>query len=221
MSLHPEQLKSMYLTPKDTGVVLVTRHSIREQATNDMPGFDIPLTAEGVELAREWGGSFPQSIRQIYSSHSPRCVHTGEAILEGAGTDANISVAVHEMLCEPGCYVEKMSVAGKTFVEVGPVEFVSRTLQGTVEGAFDARQGTRQLLGLLRDIQPETGEISLCITHDTILSSFVYELAGKKNLHREDWPWMPEGVFVWFDKSHVHWIWRGVGNKAPLGIYFD
>lgn len=218
MGLHPQQLKSLEMLPENTGLVLFTRHSIREEANNDMPGFDIPLTAEGVQLAREWGAALPREICAVYSSHSPRCVNTGEAMIAGAKAEA--SVVIHEKLCEPGCYVSKMSIAGVTFARVGPVEFVTRTLNNNVEGTFQPGEGTGRLLAWLMEIQPRSGEISLCITHDTILSTFVYDLVGKKNLHQEDWPWMLEGVFLWFSEDHIHWIWRGIINQVSRLKYF-
>jgi broad specificity phosphatase PhoE len=219
MSLHPQQLKSLELLPEKTGVVLFTRHSIREDASNDMPGFDIPLTPEGVQLASDWGAALPHKISAVYSSHSPRCISTGEAMIKGAKSSAN--VIIHEKLCEPGVYVSKMSLAGATFVKVGPVEFVSRTLNNRVEGTFKSDQGTGRLLDWLMEIQPARGEISLCITHDTILSTFVYDLAGKKDLQRKDWPWMLEGVFLWGDGDDIHWIWRGVSSRISRLKYLE
>ncbi len=212
MRLHPGQLKALELLPRNAGVVLLTRHSIREQADNDRPGFDIPLTPEGVQLAREWGALLPRKISMVYSSHSPRCVETGKAMIEGAGAEINVSV--YEKLCEPGCYVAEMPLAGATFARVGPVEFVARTLNNDVEGTFPVAEGTRRLLDWVQQIQPVSTEITLCVTHDTILSTFVYNLLGKKSMQQEDWPWMLEGVFLWFTKGDLHWIWRGVGHQV-------
>ena len=219
MGLHPQQLESLELLPEDSGLVLFTRHSIREEANNDMPGFDIPLTPEGVQLATEWGAALPHKVCTVYSSHSPRCVDTGEAMIKGAAAKTN--VVIHEKLCEPGCYVQKMSIAGATFARVGMIEFVSRTLNNAVEGNFHSGEATGRLLDWLMEIQPRPGEISLCITHDTILSTFVYDLAGKTNLQREDWPWMLEGVFLWFDDEYIHWIWRGQSQQVPRSRYFE
>jgi len=137
------------------------------------------------------------------------------------GAKASANVVIHEKLCEPGVYVSKMSIAGATFARVGPVEFVSRTLNSNVEGTFEPGEGSGRLLDWLMQIQPRGGEISLCITHDTILSTFVYDLAGKKNLQRKDWPWMLEGVFLWFDEDDIHWIWRGVSSRVSRLKYFE
>jgi broad specificity phosphatase PhoE len=216
-NLHPNQVDALDMLPENSGVVLLTRHSIREQADNAMPGFQIPLTEDGVKLAICWGAALNKPIYTAYSSHSPRCVHTGEAMLEGA--DANLQVQVHEILCEPGCYVDSMAVAGPTFVAQGPVNFVSSTLRDEVDGMRPVQEGTGNFLSMLRSVQPVGNEITLCVTHDTILSTFVYDLAGKKQLADEDWPWMQEGVFLWFDEQYVHWIWRGIKNQRKIGDF--
>jgi hypothetical protein len=66
---------------------------------------------------------------------------------------------------------------------------------------------------------PGAGRINLFVTHDTILSTFVYELADRHPLSREDWPWMMEGIFLWFDARHVHWLWRGEAGHKDLADY--
>jgi hypothetical protein len=214
MNLHPNQAQALELLPANTGVVLLTRHSIREQADNAMPGFDIPLTPEGFALAEKWGAALNKPIHQVYSSHSPRCVHTGEAMLKGAGSHQ--LVEIHDKLCEPGCYVASMRVAGPTFVALGPVDFVSGTLRDEVDGMFTMREGTGRFLTMLKATQPVGSEITICVTHDTILSTFVYDLQKRQQLDDDDWPWMLEGVFLWFDDGNVHWVWRGVQGQRRL-----
>lgn len=219
MSLHPKQKDALGLLPSESGVVLLTRHSVREQADNARPGFDIPLTPEGIALALQWGAALDRPIHQVYSSHSPRCVHTGEAMLEGAGV--TLPVEIHEKLCEPGCYVSNMTVAGPSFIALGPVDFVSGTLRNEVDGMFTTRQGTGDFLQMLRRAQPEESGLTVCVTHDTILGTLVYDLENKRQLDDDDWPWMLEGVFLWFDDSFVHWVWRGRRCRrkvADLGL---
>jgi broad specificity phosphatase PhoE len=217
MNLHPNQEQALDLLPVATGVVLLTRHSIREQADNAMPGFDIPLTAEGFTLAVRWGGALNRPIHHVYSSHSPRCVHTGEAMLQGAGSPGKVEI--HEKLCEPGCYVANMRVAGPTFVALGPVNFVSSVLRNEVDGMFTMRDATGRFLQMLKATQPVGPEITICVTHDTILSTLVYDLEQRQQLDDDDWPWMLEGVFLWFDQHDVHWVWRGVHDQRELADF--
>lgn len=217
MELHPRQEQALSLLPTSAGVVLLTRHSIREQADNAMPGFDIPLTPEGFALAVKWGARLSRPIHHVYSSHSPRCVHTGEAMLQGGGSSQ--AVEIHEKLCEPGCYVADMRVAGPTFVALGPVDFVSGTLRDEVDGMFAMREGTGRFLQMLKATQPTDPAITVCVTHDTILSTFVYDLENRRQLDDDDWPWMLEGVFLWFDEQDVHWVWRGTYRQRKLSDF--
>jgi|TARA_Y100000310_G_scaffold341598_1_gene441256 broad specificity phosphatase PhoE len=206
------------MVPADQPVLLLIRHSLREEADNLMPGFAVPLTAEGVTMARQWGSEIRLELQAVHSSQWPRCVDTAEAMIAGAGADG--SVTIEDKLCEPGCYVTEMKLAGPAFVRLGPIEFISRLLQSEdLSGTNTTREGSAELMSWLRSRQPERGKINLFVTHDTILAGFVYDLLGKQHLTSEDWPWMLEGVFLWFDTAFIHWVWRGERGKKPLAEY--
>lgn len=207
MDLHPHQRQALSTLPAQQSIVLLTRHSVREQATNDMPGFDVPLTPEGVLLAELWGGELGRVLSSAYSSHSPRCVDTGEAMLRGAKSDVEVSVI--DLLCEPGCYVEEIKKAGPFFKELGPLAFANQILSGDVPGAYPARQTTLRILDWIEQVMPEQGEITLGITHDTILGTLIHDLIESEIQVYEDWPLMMEGAFFWCDTKDWYWIWRG------------
>ena len=202
--------------PEDRGIVLFTRHSIREQASNGMPGFDIPLTPEGVALAEDWGKYLGSRLKRAYSSPSPRCIDTGAAMLAGA-VDSNVGIV--DWFREPGAYVTDIKLAGKTFKEKGPLEFVNLALADKLPGAPDARVSTRKLLAFLQSVIPEPGGITVCVTHDTVLAAFVYDLIGNHQLQDDDWPEMMEGIFLWTTSDSWHWIWRGeIYHKTHLEL---
>ena len=216
--LHPQQRTTLELVPADQPILLVIRHSLREEADNLMPGFTVPLTAEGVRIARHWGAELQQELQSIYSSQWPRCVDTAEAMIAGADSDG--TVLIEDKLCEPGCYVTEMRLAGPAFVKLGPVEFISKLLQSVhLSGTNISRDGSAHLLSWLKCRQPEPGKTNLFVTHDTILAALVYDLLGKEQLTREDWPWMLEGVFLWFESESVHWAWRGEEGSRYLADY--
>jgi len=216
--LHPKQRTTLDLVPTDQPILLVLRHSLREEADNLMPGFAVPLTKEGVVMARQWGSEIRQEFQSVYTSQWPRCVDTAEAMIDGAGSTG--SVLIETKLCEPGCYVTEMKLAGPAFVKLGPIKFISKLLQSAdLTGTNTTREGSALLLSWLRSRQPEPGKINLFVTHDTILAALVYELIGKQQLNRADWPWMLEGVFMWFDTKAIHWIWRGERGIRNLADY--
>ena len=212
-ALHPDLLASFGQLPKQTPVAFLTRHSLREQPKNGFASYEIPLTPEGVELARILGTRVDRPVAGFYSSPVQRCIDTARAMAEGMGCpDATISKTPY--LVEPGSYVQEIEKVGGLFFKLGPVGFASKHLRGEVRGVLSPRDGTLQLLKHLRDTMGSGAELTVHVTHDTILAAFVYSLLGHEELEEFHWPWMMEGVFVWFDEGHVHWIWRGEQHRS-------
>lgn len=220
--LHPSQLAGLGFLPKDTPVALLARHSIREEPTNSFAGYDVPLTQEGRDLARAYGVALPMPINAAYSSPVGRCVDTATLILEGA--EASHAVTTAGALVEPGCFVETMENVAGLFLKLGPIGFANKHLKGEIRGILSPAQGVRKILKHIEESlikTPLTGTslagaslkegagITLHITHDTILASFMYALLEVSTISKEDWPWMMEGVYLWFDGGDVHWVWRG------------
>lgn len=209
--LHPSLIPSMELVPRNLPGILLTRHSIREQPKNGLAGYDVPLTAEGVELAREWGRRLDRPISAFCSSPVDRCVKTAEAMAEGAGVDLPIST--HGSLVEPGSYVKDLPIAGPYFLKLGPLAFARKHLRNEVRGVLSPKEGALQLLEHLKCGLQHPGTLSVHVTHDTILASFIYFLRSESEIEEAHWPWMMEGAFLWFEDGVVHWLWRGeIGN---------
>ena len=209
--LHPELMSSLERVPREVPVSLVTRHSIREQPKNRFAGYDVPLTPEGVELAREWGRNLDRPIAAFHSSPVGRCVATAEAMGQGAGVD--LPVSTHSSLVEPGSYVVDLPVAGPYFLKLGPLAFARKHLRNEVRGVLSPREGAVRLLQHFRDSLMQPGTLTVHVTHDTILASFIYFLRRESEIEEAHWPWMMEGAFLWFDDDVVYWLWRGeLGN---------
>lgn len=215
-ALHPTLLPALDLLPADRGVVLLTRHSLREQPRNGFAGYDVPLTAEGVALARAWGGRLGRPLHRVLSSPVGRCRDTATAMLEGAGLA--LSVDPHPLLVEPGSFVQDLRAIGRLFLELGPLGFANRHLAGELgEGVLDPLTGAARVVALAREHAGPPGSLSLLVTHDTILAAVIHGLRGTTAIGAEDWPWMMEGAFFWFDGQDVHWLWRGECGRRALG----
>jgi len=212
--LHPTLIPALAQVPKNVPAVLMTRHSIREQPKNGFAGYDVPLTPQGVELARVWGSLLDRPVSGFYSSPVGRCVATAEAMAEGCGLA--LPVSTHTSLVEPGSYVVDLAVAGPYFMKLGPLEFARQHLRNAVRGVLSPEQGARQLLLHFRDHLGDPGSVAVHVTHDTILASFIYHLLAEADLCQEHWPWMMEGAFLWFEDETVHWIWRGEWGRIVL-----
>ena len=210
----------MDLLPDDRPVHLLTRHSVREEATNGFADYRLQLTEEGVRLAREWGASLPRPVGGFYSSPVPRCVDTARAMGEGgreAGlVETELEPETVSVLVEPGCYVEDVRRVGPEFFRLGAVGFINRHLRGGMEGMLSPETGRRRLLEYMRERDPRDGQMAVHVTHDTILAAFVASLTDNGEISEHDWPWMMEGLWLWFEPGQVCWVWRGEAGWRGL-----
>lgn len=213
--LPPALLASLDRLPDDRGVVLLTRHSIREEPRGGFAGYDVPLTPAGVALARAWGGALGRPLHKVLSSPVGRCVDTAQAMVEGAA--ASKPVDRHRLLVEPGSFVRDLGAVGKLFLELGAVGFANRHLAGGLgEGVLSPEEGTARVLTLARTHVGPPGTMSLLVTHDTILAAVIHTLRAARSIGEEEWPRMMEGAFLWFDDEQVFWLWRGEEGCRPM-----
>ena len=218
--LHPRLEEALTLLPEDRPVHLLTRHSVREEARNGFADYRLPLTPEGVAMARDWGRRLPRPVSAFYSSPVGRCVNTALAMHEGGRESGRISnaldVAQEAVLVEPGCYVQDLMKVGPLFFELGAVGFINRHLQGDLDGVLAPEAGRDKIARYLRDREPADGELAVHVTHDTILAAFVAGLTGRDQISDADWPWMMEGLWLWFEDAALRWIWRGEEGGLAL-----
>ncbi|KAF0805842.1 phosphoglycerate mutase [Alcanivorax sp. S71-1-4] len=218
--LHPRLEAAFELLPTQHAVHLLTRHSVREQAQNGFADYRLPLTPEGVALARDWGARLPRPVSAFYSSPVGRCLDTARAMHEGglaAGlVDGPLALEQVGDLVEPGCYVQDIRLAGPLFFELGVVGFINRHLAGDLDGVLSPADGLGKLTRYLHARQPPAGSMAVHVTHDTILAAFTAGLRARGEISDEDWPWMMEGLWLWFEAGHLHWIWRGEPGRITV-----
>jgi broad specificity phosphatase PhoE len=215
--LHPALQAGLALLPKDKPLTLLTRHSVRELVPNGVATYDIPLTEEGVLLAEQWGSQLPLPIHAFHSSPVGRCMDTAKAMARGANCDLPVQISM--TLVEPGCYVHSVYEIGPLFLKLGPVAFANRHLQEPLRGILSPAAGAAKILQHLKANQGHAGSLTVHVTHDTILAAFIYHLQGQDNISEEDWPWMMEGAWLWFDEDrHLHWVWRAKPWQQSLPL---
>jgi hypothetical protein len=126
------------------------------------------------------------------------------------------------MLVEPGCYVQSIGHVGPLFLQLGPLAFANRHLSEALHGILSPEQGAERLLRHLYESQGSVGSLTVHVTHDTILAAFIYHLMGRDHLHEDDWPWMLEGAWLWFDDADtVRWVWRGGFGQRMVAALRD
>ncbi|MBM7334242.1 MAG: histidine phosphatase family protein [Alcanivorax sp.] len=218
--LHPRLHDALQLLPADRPAHLLTRHSVRELAKNGFADYRLPLTPEGITMARDWGARLERPVSAFYSSPVGRCVDTARAMAEGAREagliDHQPDVITDDTLVEPGCYVEDLNRVGPTFLKMGALRFLNAHLREPFDGMLTPAAGRAKLAGYLRDREPAPGALAVHVTHDTILAVLVAELEGRDAIDEEHWPWMMEGLWLWFDERHLNWVWRGEHGRRPF-----
>lgn len=216
-SLHPAQQTGLDFLPADRPLLLLTRHSVRELAPNGVASYDLPLTAEGIALAEDWGRQLDRPVHAFHSSPVGRCVDTARAMARGAGLELPVQTTM--TLVEPGCYVHGLHHVGPLFLQLGPLAFANRHFSETLPGILSPAAGAAKLLRHLQATQGPAGSLTVHVTHDTILAAFIYHLLARREIAQDDWPWMMEGAWLWFDADHtLHWVWRGEPGRHSLPV---
>ncbi len=217
--LHPSLRPALALLPQDRPLALLTRHSVRETSPNGVASYDLPLTPEGVALAEAWGAELKRPVHSFHSSPVGRCMDTASAMARGAGL-AEVDIRSTFNLVEPGCYVQSIGHVGPLFLQLGPLAFANRHLRENLDGILSPEAGGAKLLRHLYENQGPVGSLSIHVTHDTILAAFIYHLMGRQHLDEDDWPWMMEGAWLWFDDHNtIRWIWRGELGQKDVSAY--
>ena len=232
--LPKSMLKAIDLLPDaNTPVTLFTRHSIREVVNGQgLSGYDLQLTSEGRDLAQAWGSYIidhtDRIIQHCISSPIQRCVDTAALMIQGADAilpDNNthhIEIVEKGLLVEPGSFVLDIKQAAPYFRKQGALGFINSFVNNTLPGMKHPITGVVDVLELIYETHP-TGQnqLSLAVSHDTILAAIIAVISKRTQIKQSDWPEMMEGLFVWFEGDnfagcHLKWIWRG--EKGDLSI---
>ena len=96
-------LRNLERIPVDLPVVLLLRHSVRDEIPPGETGNEVPITDVGKDIALKLGQKLGARLKSLHSSPLPRCVQTAEALRLGSGVDARI--AESRLLGDPGVYV--------------------------------------------------------------------------------------------------------------------
>lgn len=142
---------------------------------------------------------------------------TAMAMARGACADLAVSPAM--TLVEPGCFVEDIVSVGPVFLKMGAVDFANRHLNEPLPGLLSPRAGSTKIIRHVRESLGPAGSLTVHVTHDTILAAFIYHLIGRPRIDEADWPWMMEGVWLWFEGDDVRWIWRGEPGQRDISPY--
>ncbi len=188
--------------PSDRGVAVLLRHAEREALHAHDAGWDTPLTARGIRLARAFGSSLADRICALHTSPVPRCVQTVEAIAHG--TSAGLPYHLDRRLGDPGVLVDEPRVAwAQTWERLGHEvvvkHLISRDtpLPGMAAPAFAVRSLVHHMLAA-----STASGLHLFCSHDSIVAVTAARMLGM-DLGVAAWPGYLEGALFWRDGEDV------------------
>jgi len=213
----PSNLEISHKLPQDKAVVVLLRHSVRDELPPGEAGYLLPITEQGHRLASELGNLWSKRLRTLRASPLLRCVQTAEALREGAG--GHLSVSPDKLLGDPGAFVLESARAGANWERLGHEEVMAHlvgdpeALPGMAKPDEAARFLVQHMLAATSD---EPG-LHVFVTHDSLVTATAARMLGK-TLGSDDWPWYLEGAFFWREGTAVEVAYREHHGQreAPL-----
>lgn len=203
----PSVLEHLQRVPSNRAVVLLLRHSVREDLPPDDVGYSLPITGIGSQLARELGTILHGRLKSLHSSPLLRCTQTAEAIRDGASS--SVPVKPDRCLGDPSVFVLDGKIAWSNWERLGHEGVMSHlvnekdALPGMARPDEAARFLVRHMFAAAQD---EPG-IHVFVTHDSVVTATVARLIDRP-LGPTAWPWYLEGAFFWQDEKGTSVAYR-------------
>jgi broad specificity phosphatase PhoE len=203
----PSVLRHLGRVPADRAVVLLLRHSVRDDLPPDDIGNTLPITDIGRQLAMDLGQLMQGKLRTLHSSPLVRCMQTAQAISEGAC--AKMDIIADRYLGDPGVFVIDSELAWINWKTLGH-EGVMAHLVSEAEALPGMARPDEAACQLLQHMFAAAGNrsgVHVFVTHDSLVTATSARLLGQP-LGVDDWPWYLEAAFFWIDKAGVHGAYR-------------
>ncbi len=214
----PSTLRLLASVPEDVPVAVLLRHSVRPPLPELDSGHSVPITEDGVRLARRLGSLMGLRLRSLHASPLIRCVQTASALAEGAGLD--LAVEQDRLLGDPGCYVLDGRMAFANWKGLGHEEVMARLVGGNspLPGMAAPEEAARFLVHHMLAAAGARAGLHVFVTHDSLVTATAARLL-REPLGRAAWPWYLEGAFFWREGQDVHVAYREgrvVGSRGDL-----
>lgn len=210
----PSVLDHLERVPRDRAVVVLLRHSVRDQLPAGDVGYTLPITEIGQRLARKLGELLRGRLRTLRTSPLVRCLQTAESLRAGAGADG--SIVTDRLLGDPGVYVIDGGRAWSNWERLGH-EGVMRHLVSKAQalpGMARPDEAARFLVHHMLAVAGEEPGVHVFVTHDSLVTATAARLLGHP-LGSRDFPWYLEGVFFWRDESGLCTAYRDHQAHRP------
>jgi len=199
----PSVLMHLDRIPKDRPVVVLLRHSVRDELPPGDAAYVLPITEPGRRLAQQLGAILRDRLRTIRTSPLVRCVQTAEALRAGAGT-GHVIVS-DRLLGDPGVFVIDDRRAESTRERLGHKGVMQRLVTETdaLPGMARPDEAARFLVHHMLSIVGEVPGVHVFVTHDSVVTATAARLLGLP-LGTTDWPHYLEGAFFWRSTEGLH-----------------
>jgi broad specificity phosphatase PhoE len=200
-------LRLLERAPTDRAVVVLLRHSVRDDLPPSDAGYVLPITDVGRRLALELGGLLGSRLRTLHASPLLRCVQTAQALAEGAGVP--LAVVPNRLLGDPGVFVLDGRRAWANWERLGHEGVMRHLVSETAALSGMARpdEAARFLVQSMLGEAASRPGVHVFVTHDSLVTATAARLLGKP-LGLDDWPWYLEGAFFWPSEDGVHAAYR-------------
>ncbi|MBK7535750.1 MAG: histidine phosphatase family protein [Myxococcales bacterium] len=204
----PSVLKHLARVPPDRAVVVLLRHSVRDDLPPGEVGYAQPITEVGRLLATALGEILRGRLRTLHASPLPRCMQTAEALAKGA--QADLQVVPDRHLGDPGVFVLDARQAWTSWRDLGHVEVMRHLVAevAALPGMAKPDEAARFLVQHMLGAAADRPGVHVFVTHDSLVTATAARLLGLQ-LGSDDWPWYLEGAFFWHDDAGVHTVYRG------------
>ena len=214
----PSVLEHLQRVPSNRAVVLLLRHSVREDLPPDDVGYSLPITGIGSQLARELGTILHGRLKSLHTSPFLRCTQTAEAIRDGASS--SVPVKSDRCLGDPSLFVIDGKIAWSNWERLGHEGVMHHLVSGkdALPGMAPPDEAARSLVRhMFAAAQDEPG-IHVFVTHDSVVTATVARLIDRP-LGPAAWPWYLEGAFFWQDVKGTSVAYREYESyrSGPLG----
>lgn len=182
--------------PTGSAMALLLRHSARGPIRTGELGNELPLTPDGVRIARELGRELKGRLRGLHTSPVRRCWETAEVLRSAAG--ARLDIVLDRLLGDPGVLVEDAQRSWQTFCQFGHERTVESLMSEHEPLAGFAAPGlaVRRLVSHMVAAAVGSGGLHVFVTHDYLVTVTAAVCFGEP-LPRPAWPRFLEGIAFW------------------------
>lgn len=209
----PSVLHWQATVPANAPVAVLLRHSVRGELPSGAPGNNVPLTPDGVRLARDLGALLGQRLRSLHTSPVLRCVQTAEAMRGGAGVQ--LPIDEDHLLGGPGIYVLDGERAWPNWLEHGYTGVIERLIADeTMPGMASPDAAARYLVHHMLSVAGSEPGFHVFVTHDALVLPTAArliegEVGADAGVH------FLEGAFFWRDGEDIHAAYQGARRSCP------